>query len=240
MEKLAEIMAVREDELHDALRLLELQPDFARLQVLMRDRLEKAGANATGKAALPPCRPIEFFLQLLNIRAECYLPMVCDISTQNAYIVVLLNWGRLAWQEYTGFPLEVLQPVSEAFHQDLQSINTRVNACIKAGYQRLANFQQEKTASLSDSASKQPGKAGIDKAVDAIARERRALVDAYIEEVLRETGRKITRRDIWTRAGYETRTEFQRWQRNDLTHVNEEANRRFVQVFTRKPHLKKT
>jgi len=39
---------------------------------------------------------------------------------------------------------------------------------------------------------------------------RRAIVDAYIQEVLRKTGKRITRKEIWTNAGYTTRTDFER------------------------------
>lgn len=43
---------------------------------------------------------------------------------------------------------------------------------------------------------------------------RRAAVDAFIAKVA-EAGRKITRKDIWTVAGYTDATEFERFQRDD-------------------------
>src|ERR1035437_2458088 len=43
---------------------------------------------------------------------------------------------------------------------------------------------------------------------------RRALIDAFIAK-LAETGRKVTRKDVWTVAGYKSRTEFERFQRGD-------------------------
>ena len=45
-----------------------------------------------------------------------------------------------------------------------------------------------------------------------VATDRRALVDAYIEEVRSKIGKRITRKDIWLKAGYKTRTEFERWE----------------------------
>ncbi len=45
--------------------------------------------------------------------------------------------------------------------------------------------------------------------------DRRAAVDAYIEEILERTGKRITRTDIWKLAGYKSRTEFERWERDD-------------------------
>lgn len=66
---------------------------------------------------------------------------------------------------------------------------------------------------------------------------RRAAVDAYIEEVFSKTGKRIRRTDIWKRAGYKTRTEFERWERNDPK-VNKTANERFTKILSEKPHLK--
>jgi hypothetical protein len=67
---------------------------------------------------------------------------------------------------------------------------------------------------------------------------RRVAVDAYIEEVFTRTGNRITRTDIWKSARYKSRTEFERWERNDLEHPNKTANQRFAKILAEKPHLK--
>src|SRR5262249_25657642 len=56
--------------------------------------------------------------------------------------------------------------------------------------------------------------------------DRRAAVDAYIEEVYKRTGKHITRTDIWKSARYKSRTEFERWERNDPDHPNKTAHQR--------------
>jgi hypothetical protein len=58
----------------------------------------------------------------------------------------------------------------------------------------------------------QPAAAQTDK--DRIKMERRRAVDAYVAEC-RKAGIKTTRVDIWKKAGYRSRIEFERWQRND-------------------------
>jgi hypothetical protein len=72
--------------------------------------------------------------------------------------------------------------------------------------------------------------------------ERRAAVDAYIEEVLAKTGKRIARTSIWTMAGDKSRTEFERWQSfwYELhgRKTNKAADRRFTRILTTKPHLK--
>jgi hypothetical protein len=67
---------------------------------------------------------------------------------------------------------------------------------------------------------------------------RRAIVDAYIEEVFRKKGERITRKDIWRQAGYQTRTEFERWERQDQRYPNQTADENFSRVLREKPHLK--
>jgi hypothetical protein len=73
---------------------------------------------------------------------------------------------------------------------------------------------------------------------DPTAAKRRALVDAYIAEVLRVKNKRIFRSDIWKEAGYKDATAFQRWQRNDRR-SSESDNRAFTRLLLiEKPHLK--
>ncbi len=66
---------------------------------------------------------------------------------------------------------------------------------------------------------------------------RKAAVDAYIQEVLDETGLKITRKDIWEKVGYADASEFERWQRCDKR-ASRTAHERFTAVLREKPHLR--
>jgi hypothetical protein len=68
--------------------------------------------------------------------------------------------------------------------------------------------------------------------------DRRAMVDAYIEEVRNKRSKRITRKDIWARAGYKSRTEFERWERQDPKHPNKAADENFARILREKPHLK--
>jgi hypothetical protein len=86
-----------------------------------------------------------------------------------------------------------------------------------------------------DPSREQPAKVangGSDKGTD-----RREAVDAYIEEVLSQKGKRITRTDIWKSARYKSRTEFERWERHDRR-ATKAANERFTRILTEKPHLK--
>jgi hypothetical protein len=73
---------------------------------------------------------------------------------------------------------------------------------------------------------------------DSLGATRRAKVDAYIDEVFRAAGKRITRTDFWRAARYATRTEFERWERDDPKKRNRTADQRFTQILAEKPHLK--
>ncbi len=121
-----------------AVKLFEENPNFPFVQVRMRERMEsvkqesrKDALSRGGKAWL------EYILSLLDIRAESFLELVFDITTQNAFIVMLGEFARVAWQEYTGWPIEICQPASSDAEGDLRAIHERVRKWTTDGYRRL-------------------------------------------------------------------------------------------------------
>ena len=81
-----------------------------------------------------------------------------------------------------------------------------------------------------------------EKEIDGGREDRRALVDAYIQEVLTRTGKRLSRADIWRSAGDKSRAEFERWEscwyEKRGKKPNAAANSRFMRILTTKPHLK--
>jgi hypothetical protein len=86
-----------------------------------------------------------------------------------------------------------------------------------------------------------PAKTGSSIKAGPIA-DRRSAVQAYIDEVGRIKGQRITRTDIWKRVGDKTRAEFERWEHGWYEKhgkkPNSAADRRFTGVLRDKPHLK--
>ena len=68
--------------------------------------------------------------------------------------------------------------------------------------------------------------------------ERRAAVNAYIDEVFQQTGKRITRKQIWQAARYKSRTDFELWQRNHPKATKTAHNRIMRLLFIDQPHLK--
>jgi hypothetical protein len=48
---------------------------------------------------------------------------------------------------------------------------------------------------------------------------------------------RISRTSIWKSVGYKSRTEFERWERND-PRATKTAHQRFSKILSEKPHLK--
>ena len=66
---------------------------------------------------------------------------------------------------------------------------------------------------------------------------RRADVDAYIDEVFQAKGTRITKSQIWRKAGYKDKSTFQRWCNGKLPEHGA-ADTAFRTVLREKPHLK--
>ena len=63
--------------------------------------------------------------------------------------------------------------------------------------------------------------------------DRKSQVDKFIASVLTATGRKITRKNIWSAAGYKDRTEFQRFQKG--VRASQSAIAAFGRVLSKTP-----
>ena len=74
--------------------------------------------------------------------------------------------------------------------------------------------------------------------IDETPATNREKVDHYIEEVWEVARRRLTRADIWRSARYKTRTEFERWERNDFRATKSATNRFTKMILSEKPHLK--
>jgi hypothetical protein len=76
------------------------------------------------------------------------------------------------------------------------------------------------------------------RTAESKATEHRAMVEAYMEEVFSKTEKRITKKDFWSKAGYNSRTEFERWERQDSERPNKAAHKAFMRILREKPHLK--
>lgn len=116
-----------------------------------------------------------------------------------------------------------------------ESLNGASQPVVKQLLQSLQRVVDRKTLSQ-PMATSVPQKDGT--ASESPKNDRRALVDAYIEEVFQKTGRRITRTTIWKSAGYKSRSEFERWERRDVRRQNKSADNNFRRILEDKPHLK--
>jgi hypothetical protein len=99
-----------------AIKFFESHPDFASVQVRMRQRMEEAEQMAPADArAWGSNARLEYVLLLFDFRAEAFCALVSDIRTQNEFMLVLAGLERYAWQEYTGWQIEVARPACARF-----------------------------------------------------------------------------------------------------------------------------
>jgi hypothetical protein len=126
--------------------------------------------------------------------------------------------------------------------------NLRVRLFLeKENARQTANVADAKAAAGAKGKSREaiediPENAGMDQAASRSAisasvsrnsADRRAAINAFILNVTK-SGRRITRKDIWTVAGYHDPTEFERFQRGD-SRTTKSATTAFDRVLGMKP-----
>jgi hypothetical protein len=122
----------------DAIKLFELHPDYPRIQVRMRERMEEVRRNMSPAARGFGSRErLEHVLGLLDIGAESFCDLVSDNRTQNAFMILLHRMELDTYQEYTGWPIERLRPDSAQAYADLEAIHAKTQWWTKKGYERL-------------------------------------------------------------------------------------------------------
>jgi hypothetical protein len=125
-------------------------------------------------------------------------------------------------------PLSI-EKLSEFTNSRLRSLDSRI-----ARYKKAKQLKQpgatEAPVQPTRAASEQPPIDGV----SGNSAGRRAAINGFISKVAEETGRRITRKDIWTVAGYRNRTEFERFQRGDKRTTRSAASN-FQRVLRMKP-----
>jgi hypothetical protein len=121
-------------------------------------------------------------------------------------MLVLGSLERAAWQEYTGWPIEVARPASAESEADIETIHARVQQWTKDGYKRLVSRGDRPTRTDSRPAVSVTNGGGAHP---------RAAVDAFILKCNQEISLKVNRRHVWLAVGHTAARQFQFWQASD-------------------------
>jgi hypothetical protein len=184
----------------------------------------------------------------------------CDknfISAVRTDVHAIFNYERRFWD--CRLPLKAQLAVKHEYRQRLHELATRASkACLDPleleaaktrlnALSRVENARGVKPKPKSKAVKKRPRKfqkrlAETPASIQNDSQSRRTAVDEYISEVLQKTGKRITRKDIYTAAGYTTQSDFQKWQRAVVGYSENSADRNIQRILlVEKPHLiKKT
>jgi hypothetical protein len=171
---------------------------------------------------------VEWAEKLYDARANLRMSLVKSVDD----LPPLLAELRLLYSGTVMPLLAAAQPNDSEAEAIRLALEGRESECLAELMRRLP---AEAAAEENSGGAAQGAPAG--KREDPIAAKRRARVDEYLDEVFRVKKKRIFRRDIWKTAGYQSATEFQRWQRND-PRSSKVHDRAFTRVLTEKPHLK--
>ena len=128
----------------------------------------------------------------------------------------------LAWIKYserTEKELSIQKRALELIQKRRAALEARASnkqlAVVDSENQASLSTDANSTQTRSESVSVQVKKVEpVQETVGQTTATRRKQIDDFISKV-RESGRKITRKHLWTAAGYKDATEFERYQRED-------------------------
>jgi hypothetical protein len=203
----------------DAIKLFELHPDYPRIQVRMRERMEEVRRNLSPAARGFLSRErLEHVLRLLDICAESFCELVSDNRAQNAFMVLLHRMELDTYQEYTGWPIGRLRQESDA---DIEAIHAKTQWWTKKGYERLERLSdagrkitrkqigtaagKPTTPNPADLGLLVPGTEEHDRIQEALEANWKA------EQADPERRRKNQRRNADLQAAYDRRSELPGW-----------------------------
>jgi hypothetical protein len=224
----------------EAIRLFESHPDFLRVQVRMRERMAEAERSSPADARYyGTVARLQYVLTRFDLRAEAFGALVSDIQWQNAFMVMLESFERVAWEEQTGWPIEVLRPASAQADADFEAIHAKVQEWTQKSYKRLVSSGDETTRT--DAGPAAPEHEESASSFESVKGERKAerkkLRDDYKAECKR-SGVSVTDEMIAEAASrrWHSRANIQKWLACDPKYDGD-PDRLIRKVFRDKPHL---
>ncbi len=132
---------LRQRAVENAIGILKVHPDFPSAQVKILTCAEEVTSNlsAQGRAFFTDAR-MDYAVRLLDIRAEAYLSLITDLRSQEAYMTILDEFWRGAWREYTGFPIDILEPANG--NANLETIFQRARYWTIESYKVLQSLER--------------------------------------------------------------------------------------------------
>jgi hypothetical protein len=196
-------------EASQALHAFESLRDFPKIVTDMHDKLGELRRRIEHQEARPaPKERADLVLACFDIRAGAFLRLVSSIEIQNAFLVAIRQFQRIAWQEYVGLdvPAELVQAEGSESLAMEKAIFERGQFWVTKGYKRLENAADSALESVSRCAS------AADK-TEAVA-DRSAAVDAFLDRCNRESNLQIVlnRTHFWRAAKHKHPRQFQYWQ----------------------------
>lgn len=211
--------------------------------------------DAYAEITIRQIRDPEAFIELLRAIQEkvvatmtfpCSAPAQAEVTLIDKYEAELcrLAWVKTAWERASISTSNAAMTLPKP--SLIQIVLRRLRALLSSGRSITQPSAAEKmSASRPATPGSSPHEARVELAESTVpaqpttaangqtGTDRRAAIDAFIGK-LAEAGHRITRKDIWTVAGYEDPTEFERFQRG-ASRATRSAAMAFNRVLNMEP-----
>ena len=126
------------------MNLLKAHPNFPRVQVQIHEQTNAAMGDLSGQEpAFGTDGQMELALRIFEIRSSAYLELVTEIKSQEAYMTILGEFARAAWEQYTGYAFQLLPPYGATGQTAWTRINARLSHWTHEGYRVLSSVSRE-------------------------------------------------------------------------------------------------
>lgn len=131
------------EHLRRAIELLKSRAGFLDVQGEVMDRIRAVNAEVNNQIPTHDAPRLEYALKLLNARAEPYLKLISDLPSQEAYAVMLREFGQITWGDYAVIVGVQAIPGDQAMAQ----IESRMFEWLRESYRRASGAIKEEPTS---------------------------------------------------------------------------------------------
>jgi hypothetical protein len=129
----------RLNALKGAVKTLQSIPEFADVQVQVADRTEQIRKSMAADAGWGSDARMQHLVQMFDVYGGEYLRLVHDLETQTAYEIILVEFYRSAFEEFTGFQFESVR----LYGNKSEPLMDRIRSWTVKGYRKIASLSRK-------------------------------------------------------------------------------------------------
>jgi hypothetical protein len=132
-----------QQQVRTAFKILESHPDFPSVPVQIHERSEPVARETPVEAQVLRMEDrIKYLVAIFDVHGEAYLRVVDNIKRQKAFMVVLEEFVRLSWEQFTARPTGIVPYAGFPEEPNLGLLQARLRYWSAEGWRRLESLNK--------------------------------------------------------------------------------------------------